>query len=49
MNGPSRVDSGGVAQTLRNDGRQAVVLPVSGSVEADREMTHSGEMSSLSG
>lgn len=49
MNGPSRVDSGGVAQTLRNGGMQAVVLPVSGSVEADREMTNSGEMSSLSG
>lgn len=43
------MDSGGVAQTLRNGGMQAVVLPVSGSVEEDREMTNSGEMSSLSG
>lgn len=38
-----------MAKTLRNGGMQAVVLPVSGSVEADREMTNYGEMSSLSG
>lgn len=43
------MDSGGVAQTLRNGGMQAIVLPVSGSVEADREMTNYREMSSLSG
>lgn len=49
MDGPSCVDSGGVAQTLRNEGMQAVVLPVSGSVEADGELKPSGERCSKSG